>query len=420
MDDEPNISTAANQTPTIVNVLPALKPGEFSLHLQEEIAPKHSAARFIITLSTLFFIGAAFTWAAKTKIEEVTSGDATIIPASRDQVIQSLEPGIIAEMLVREGDTVKKGQVLVKLDPTRANATYNEGTARIHTLKGQAARLRAEALGTNLVFPAEIKANTEIIKTETQYYQARKHALEESVAALKQTISLGQRELDLVSPMVAKGLVAETEELRLKKQINEAQLQIIERKNKLRADASAELSKVEAELASISETIVAKKDQLERTEIRSPVNGVIKSIRINTLDGVVQAGAEILQITPLEDNLLVEVKIKPRDVAFLISGQPAKVKLTAYDYNIYGGLEGKLTNISSNAIKVEGQRNLGDEDTYYQVIVKTDESTLRYHGKELKIIPGMKATVDIKTGEKTVLNYILKPLLKVKEAFREK
>lgn len=404
----------------VLQVLPALKAGEFSPALQKEIVPEHSYTRLIISLSSILIIAAGITWAANATIEEFTTGDATVIPASRDQIIQSLESGIVSEMFVREGDAVKKGQMLVKLDPTRAGSTYNEGAVRINALTAQAARLKAEALGTELVFPAKVASDVEITKTERQYFNARKHALDESVAALKQSISLGQRELDLISPMVQKGLVAETEELRLKRQINDAQLQIVERKNKLRADASSELSKVEADLASIVETSVGKKDLLEHTDIRSPVNGVVKNIRINTIGGVVPAGAEILEVTPMEDNLLVEVKIKPRDVAFLLKDQHAQVKLTAYEYNVYGGLAGRIVNISPSAIKEEGQRVPGAEDSYYQVLIKTDESELHYKGKVLKIIPGMKATVDIRTGEKTVLNYMLKPLLRVKEAFREK
>lgn len=402
------------------NVLPAIKAGDLSYALQDAIRPQHSYTRLIVSISSILIIATGIFWAANANIEEYTRGNATVVPASHDQIIQSLEPGIVSEMFVREGDTVKKGQILLKLDPTRAGATYNEGAARINALIGQAARLKAEALGIPLVFPEKIASDIDVVKTERQYFHARKQALDESVVALNETISLGQRELDLVKPMVQKGLVAETEELRLRKQINDAELQIIERKNKLRADASADLSKVEAELAALTETAVAKKDLLEHTEIRSPVYGVVKNIRINTIGGVVSAGAEILEITPLEDNLLVEVKIKPRDVAFLLKDQPAQVKLTAYDSLVYGTLAGKVVNISSSAIKEEGQRVPSEEDSYYQVLVKTDESVLHYKGQMLKIIPGMKATVDIKTGEKTVLNYMLKPLLRVKDAFREK
>jgi membrane fusion protein, adhesin transport system len=371
-----------------------------------------------ITLLFLFALGfSALWWASASHLEEITRGNGRIIPTSREQLVQSLEGGIVAEILVKEGQVVDKGQALVRIDATKAQSAFAEGRTKALALKAAAARLRAEARGTPLEFPAEVMRDTELLRNERSTFAAKKTALDESVATLKGSRDLLKKELSITEPMVDKGLVAEVEVLRLRRQVNELELQSQERVNKYRADAAAELAKVESELGQTSDALTARADQVKRTVIGASVRGTVKNIKINTVGGVVQPGQDIMEIVPLEDKLLVEAKIRPHDVAFLRPGLPATVKISAYDYAIYGGLQGRIELISPDTLREERKT---EDDTYYRVLVRTDASTLSSGGKELPIMAGMTATVEIKTGEKTVLDYLLKPILKVREALRER
>ena len=358
-------------------------------------------------------------WAHYSKLEEITKGDARIIASSREQVIQSLEGGILAEMLVREGATVEKGQPLLRIDETKARSSYKEGLSKVISLKASAARLRAEARGTPLKFPEDVLADAEVVDNETDTYNARRDSLQQAIATSKASQALIGREINITKPMVAKGLVAETELLRLQRQYNDLQAAMQERINKYRVDAANDLSRVEAELAQVQEALTARQDQVTRTVLTAPVHGIVKNIRMNTRGGVIQPGQDIMEIIPLEDQLLVEAKIRPHEVAFLRPGLPATVKISAYDYAIYGGLHGKVELISPDTLRDDEQRSAGN-DRYYRVLVRTTSSTLHAGGKDLPIIPGMTAAVEIRTGEKTVMDYILKPILKMREAFRER
>jgi membrane fusion protein, adhesin transport system len=373
---------------------------------------------------TLLLIAAALTaavvWASASQVEEITTGTARVVPSSHEQVIQSLESGILTELLVKEGDVVNAGQALLKIDPTKANASLKEGSNKVLAMRATAARLRAEARGTQPVFPKDVQANPELLRNETHTYQTKRNAVEQGSATLQRSKALLGREIAMTEPMVAKGLVAEVELLRLRRQYNEVDLQMQERFNKWRADAAGELIKVEAELSQTNEVVNARADQVKRTIIYAPLRGTVKNIRINTIGGVIQAAQDILEIVPFEDKLLVEAKIRPHDVAFLRPGLPATVKISAYDYSIYGALQGEVTLISPDTLKEERSKQTPDDERYYRVLVKADASTLRRAGKELPIMPGMTANVEIRTGEKSVLDYILKPVLKAREALRER
>lgn len=243
----------------------------------------------------------------------------------------------------------------------------------------------------------------------------------ESVAALERSYALSMREINLAEPLAAKGLLSDVELLRMRRQANDIKSQVVERQNRYRADANSELAKLEMELSQTNENLVGRADVVERTTINAPVRGTVKNVRVNTIGGVIQPGEHILEIVPLEDQLLVEGKIRPKDVAFLRPGLPATVKVTAYDYAIYGGLTGKVEHISPDTLKDDQKAASGrPDDTYYRVLVLTERSALQAGGKELPIIPGMVASVEIRTGEKTVLEYLLKPIFKAREAFRER
>jgi adhesin transport system membrane fusion protein len=400
-----------------------LLPGDLAYmnDVQESLLVQTTpGSKLVLHLIAAVLIG-GLVWASFARVEEITLGEAKIISKSREQVIQSLEGGILAEMEVREGDVVEKGQVLLKIDPTRAQASYRETLSKVIGLKASITRLRAEAYQQPLVFDEMVQTDQAVVQQEVQAYKARKNALNESIGSLEASYALSMREIKLAEPLAAKGLMSEVEILRMRRQANDIKSQIVERTNRYQAEANSELAKFELELSQTSENLVGRADVVERTTITAPVRGTIKNIRVNTRGGVIQPGEHILEIIPLEDQLLVEGKIRPADVAFLRPGLPATVKITAYDYGIFGGLKGHVQHISPDTLKDDQKAATGrPDDTYYRVLILTDSSTLDARGRSLPIIPGMVASVEIRTGEKTILDYLLKPVLKAREAFRER
>lgn len=375
------------------------------------------------TISLFFTLLVVFViWAYNSPIDEVTRGQGSIIPTSREQVIQSLDPGILKEMLVKEGDTVDKDQVLLKLDDTRSSAILRESQAKVENLEALSARLKAEAYGVELVFAETTPVQLQ--ERERAIYEKKKNSLKESLDSLQASKALLDREIQMTEPMVARGAVSEIELLRMKRQSSDLQLQLAERKNKYATDASAELTKIEAELSQARENMAMRADPVERSHIRSPLKGIVKNIRVNTIGGVINAGQDIMEIVPIEDTLLVEAYISPSDVAYVRPGMPALVKLTAYDYAIYGGLDGIVTLLSPDTLhdqKRPSDLKLNSNEAYYRVLVKTDGSHLTdKDGKVMPIIPGMIASVDIKTGQKTVFQYLIKPITRMKQALQER
>ena len=368
----------------------------------------------LLLLIALMAVG--YLWASNAVLDEVTVGSGRVIPSSREQVIQSLEGGILSELQVREGDIVDKDQVLLRIDDIRFGAPFREAQSRITALRAANARLRAEASGGALTFPADVRADQ--VKLETELFESRRHQLEESLTGLRRSHQLADEELKITEPLVQNGVVAEVELLRLKRQVNDLLASLQERRNKFRADARADLAKNEAELAAIAESNTARADQVKRAVIRAPMRGTVKNVRVTTLGGILQPGQDIMEIVPLEDQLLIEARIKPSDVAFLRPGLPGMVKITAYDFSIYGGLAAELVQISPDTIRDEKK----PDESYYRIQMRTRHSHLTdKEGKPLPIIPGMTASVEILTGHKTVLDYLLKPLLKIRDtALRER
>ncbi|MBT9525816.1 MAG: HlyD family type I secretion periplasmic adaptor subunit [Rhizobacter sp.] len=360
----------------------------------------------------------AIAWASIARVDEITRADARVIPDGKEQVIASLEGGILRELHVREGQTVHEGQELAQLDPTRFESQQNEGQAKRIAIMATIARLTAEANGRALNFPKEVADMPGIVEGETDAYNARKHALDEALQTNARNVVLLMKELGVSEAMSAKGLMSEVEVMRLRRQVNDLQLQSRERTNKFRQDASTDLVRVQTELSLLDEQLAGRADVLRRTVLTSPVRGLVKNIRTNTIGGVVAPGAPMMEIVPIGSRVLVEARIKPRDIGFVRVGQKAEVKLAAYDYTTYGGLQGKIEYISPDA--------LGDTDraaadaTYYRVMLRSDRSTLKEKGKPLPILPGMTGQVEVRTGERSVLSFILRPMLKSKEAFRER
>ncbi|MBL0727350.1 HlyD family type I secretion periplasmic adaptor subunit [Piscinibacter sp. HJYY11] len=372
---------------------------------------------------TLYLIAvilvAGVAWAALAKVDEITRADGRVVPEGREQVIASLEGGILRELHVREGTQVFEGQELAQLDPTRFESQQNEGEAKRVALLATIARLTAEANGRALKFPDEVKAVASLVEAETDSFNARKLALDEALHTNARNVQLLMKELGVSEAMSAKGLMSEVEVMRLRRQVNDLQLNARERINKFRQDASGELVRAQTELSLLDEQLAGRADVLRRTVLTSPVRGLVKNIRINTIGGVVGPGAAIMEIVPIGSRVLVEARLKPSDVGFVRVGQKAEVKLAAYDYNTYGGLHGKIEYISPDAL---GEADKGTPDsTYYRVMMRSDRSTLKdKSGKALPILPGMTAQVEVRTGERSVLSFILRPMLKSKEAFRER
>lgn len=373
-------------------------------------------ASMIVWLALLAVL-ALGAWAYRAPLDEVTVGTGKVVPSSREQVVQSLEGGILAELKVREGDEVQVGQVLARLDPTRIQSTVGESDARLQAALATAARLRAEVSGTPLVFPKSVLADAGLVRAETALHQSRLNSLRDTVLGLEDTLALILRELKLTESLVAQGAASDVEVLRLKRQVSDLRTKISDTKSQYLVRAREELAKANAEIETQGSITRGRSDSLSRTVVHSPVKGVVKNIEVNTVGGVIPPNGKLLEIVPVDEQLLVETRIAPRDVAFIYPGQRAMVKVTAYDYAIYGGLEGQVVNISPDTIQDEVKR----DQFYFRVYVRTTDDHLKNaQGQRFPIAPGMVATADIHTGSKTVWEYLVKPLNRAREALRER
>jgi len=365
----------------------------------------------------VLLLGLFWLWACTFRLDEVTTGSGKIIPSAREQLIQSLEGGILTEMKVQEGDIVQAGQVLARLDPTIAGAGVDEAQGKLRAALAMVARLHAEVDGTPLTFPPELKEFPQLLEDETSLYHSRQNNLKASLSGLQDGLALVNKELRLTASLVAKGAASDVEVLRLRRQANDLQSKIDDTRNQYMVKAREELAKAAAEVEEQKSVIRGRADSLKRTTLYAPVKGIVKNIEVNTIGGVVQPRGNVMEIVPIDDRLLVEVEISPRDVAFITPGQRAKVKLTAYDYHIYGGLEGKVVFISPDTIQDEVHR----DRYYYRVYVRTEKDYLTNQlGKQFPLYPGMIATADIHTGSKTIMEYLIKPLNRAREALRER
>jgi adhesin transport system membrane fusion protein len=370
-----------------------------------------------IILILACLITAFVAWAAFAKVDEVAVGSARVTPSSRSQLVQSLEGGIIEEIFVREGDLVEAGQRLATLDRARFMATVGETQARAQSLEAAAARLRAEIDGGEPKFSDEVRAIPELVAREMELLRSRRQNLEENTASVEESLRLVRREIELTEPLVELGAASDVELIRLRRQENELVAKLASVRNQYIIDANAEYAKTMAELEVVRQVMSGRRDQLERTVLTSPVRGIVKNLELTTIGGVVSPGGTLMEIVPIEDTLVIEARLSPRDIAFIRPGLPATVKITAYDPSVYGTLEAVVDRISPDTLQDEVYR----DQVYYRVYLHTLTSSLRTKdGVEHAIIPGMVATVDIRTGSKTILDYLLKPVNKAKEALRER
>ena len=407
----------------------------------------------IIVRYALIFLVLCVVWACFSKLDEITNGEGRVIPSNQVQVIQNLEGGIVSEIPVRLGEVVQKDQVVMRLDETRFLSSAGETKARAEALQAKIARLYAEKHAQpQIEFPEGLaEQNPEVIAGEIALFETRKKEFEvtldvlkeqvaqrnqelverrSNLAHLRSTYAISDKELQMSIPLQQQGVVSEVEILRLRRDLTRIrsemeatrlaiprlESQAVEAKSKLegahakfRSDAATELAQARAEFATHAATGLAAEDRLARTTIRSPVDGIIKTIKINTVGGVIQPGMDVMEIVPLEDNLLIEAKIRPSDVGFLRSGQEATVKISAYDFSIYGGLDAVVETISADSITNERG------ESFYLVQVRTAKNYLGTSQNPLSIIPGMMANVSIKTGSKSIMSYLMKPILKTKQ-----
>lgn len=380
------------------------------------VEPPLPRASYLVWMIALAFV-AFGAWASWFRLDEVSSGAGKVVPSSKEQTIQSMDGGIVKQLDIKEGDIVDKGQLLALLDPTRAESTVDESASRLHAAQATAARLMAEVSGSPLRFPASIQQDRQLVQEETALYHSRRANLAASVAGLKQALELVRQELAMTEPLVEKGAASQVEVLRLRRQVNDLQNRLNDIQNQYMVQAREDLAKANAEIEAQGSVVRGKSDTLSRLKVTAPMRGVIKEITVTTVGGVLPPGGRFITIVPLDEQLLVEARVSPRDIAFIHLQQDATVKITAYDYSIYGGLKGKVTQISPDTIQDDVKR----DNYYYRVYIRTDADHLsNKDGKIFPIVPGMVATVDIHTGSKTVLDYLIKPLNKAKEALRER
>lgn len=424
-----------------------------------DAATHRTGSRFayLTTLVIFLLITVGVLWARFAVLDEVTRGIGQVIPSQRVQVIQNLEGGILESIQVEENQIVNKNDILLRIHNTMSDSQYRDAVSKAQEHRAAIIRLTAEIKGTEPVFPEDNEFSEQTISVQKEIYQARKAQLnsefnilrsqllqqkqelaqiEGQEEQLRKSISNTQKQLDIAKPLLEQELFPEVEYLKIEGElinlqgklnalqlgspraqqaVEEIEQKIAQKKAVFHASALDELNRCRVELKSLEEVISASRDRVTRTDVRSPVRGTVKQININTIGGVIHPGEPILEIVPLDDTLLIEARIRPSDIAFLHPGQKAMIKITAYDFSIYGGMEGKVEQISADTI--QGERG----ESFFKVKLRTNSNTISYRDTELPIIPGMVASVDIITGQKTVLDYLLKPILKAKQnALRER
>ena len=413
---------------------------------------------YILSFSVFIALAVFLAWAYFAVLDEVTRGMGQVIPSQRTQEIQNLEGGILSEILVYEGEIVEKGRTLLRIDNEQARSLYREAHGKSMEHEAAITRLEAELNGVTPVFSEEIKkASPQLISDQIRIYQSRKAQHENDMKVLESQLKQREQEVnemisrqsqlassykiaidqrDIARPLMETGIYDRMSYLQLEERlvsikgdmdtlalsiprartaVTEAASRLEQRKSELRNAVSEEINKRRVELNSLRELMSAGEDKVVRTDVKAPVNGTVKRININTRGGVIRPGDTILEIVPSDDTLLIEARIRPADIAFLHPGQHAMVKITAYDFSIYGGLEASLENISADTI--EDKRG----EDFFLVKLRTTKNAITYRGEKLPIIPGMTASVDILTGKKSVLDYLLKPIIKAKQnALRER
>jgi adhesin transport system membrane fusion protein len=374
----------------------------------------------LVVFATLAFFGIALLWSNFAQIEQISRAQGQVIPTGRVQVVQSSDGGVISEILVKEGDRVKRGQLLVRLDRVKIEAAVTETRGKVASLKSSMVRINAELFNKPLVFTPDVQAFPDFVANQTMLYQKRRQALEDQIASLRAMLSLMQQELDMNQPLLAQGDVSRADILRMQRSVSDINAQIVNVRNKYLQDLQAEYTRTEEELVAAREILAQRTDMLNDTEIRAPTDGIVKNVRLTTIGGVLRPGDEVLSIVPTGDKLIVEARVSPADIAYVQLGQKASVKFDAYDSSIFGSAVGKVIYVSADTLTEQGPNG---NIVYYRVHVGVDTSQMKQSavGKRVEIQPGMTATAEIETGKSTVFRYLTKPLSKtMSEALTER
>ena len=381
----------------------------------------HRKKRSLVVWPLMFALVGFVVWANKFYIDEVAQAQGEVIASSRVQIIQSVDGGVISELNVREGDRVSQGQVLGSLEQARINASVGEVEARVNALRAKALRLRAEIVGAEqLTFPQSLRTQyPDLTEVELALFKQRKTGIEEELRTLKVSVELAQEEQAIVSRLQRTGDVSSSEVLNAREALNAAQAKLINRQNQFLEEASTELTKVEDELGQSEQILARKQQELRDSVFIAKVPGIVKNVSVTTVGGVLQAGEEIMQIIPVNDDLLVEAKVRPQDIARVKAGLPATIRLDPFDYTIFGGIDAKVVYVSADTLKEQSSQG---EEIYYRVHVVPESLPITTTiGRSISMLPGMTAQVSIKTDERTLMDYLLKPLRKtLSEAFGER
>jgi adhesin transport system membrane fusion protein len=375
-----------------------------------------------IMLTLLFIAFSAFyTWAMTFRIDEVAGATGEVIASSHVQIIQAVDGGVLSQLAVKVGDKVKPGQILAKLDQTRVSATVGEVDARLFGLNAKVIRLRGEVTGAgSLRFPTDTRgAFLEQAEVERALFKQRRIGLNEETRTLQVAVDLAKEELNLMEQLLKSDDISGSELIRAQRAVNEADARLINRKNKFLEEARIELAKAEDEISQTEQILTRRQQEYQDSVFRSQVTGIVKSIKVTTVGGVLRAGEEIMQIVPIDDDLIIEAKIRPADIARIRTGLEANIRFDPFDYTIFGGVTGTVIYVSADTLKEETQRG---QEIYYRVHVSSlSNPVTTTTGKRLEILPGMTAQVDIRTGDRTVMNFLLKPIRKtLSESFGER
>jgi adhesin transport system membrane fusion protein len=372
------------------------------------LQPKNTHARWTIWVA-LITIVVLLVWASFAKIDQVTRASGSVIASARTQEIQSSEGGILTQLLVKEGDNVKKGQLLVILEEARAQASVDNSATKIAALKAKISRLEAEIFNKPLIFTSDVQKYPEYMQNQKDLYMRRKQAIEQDVMALQNMLQLARQELAMNEPLLKYGDVSQADIIKLQRQVADLEAQINNKRNKYFEEAQAELTKAQEDLQAEEEQLRDRAQVLQQKRLTAPTDGKVNNIEVTTIGGVIKPGDIIMQLLPTSSDLIIEAKVTPADIAYVKEGQSAKVKLDAYDYSIFGAMNGEVTYISPDTLI---EKTAKGEVPYYRVQIRIKQAEFQDRGKDIVIRPGMTATVEIKALERTVLNYLTKPITK--------
>lgn len=367
----------------------------------------HRSYRMLLVL--VLMLSAGIAWASWATLEEQVRAPGTVIVSSRSQVIQVVDGGVLRKLHVREGDTVKAGDLLAELDTVRFAASSDEIAAKVVSLRAAIQRAEAELDGRPLKFSADVLTYPDIVSAQRDLYERRRQLQAEELEGLEQTLKLGAEELKLTEQLSKSGDASRAEVLKARRQVNDTQSTITNKRNAYRQEAQADLAKNRGDLEQAEQVLTQRRQALDSTRLKAPMAGIIKNVRITTMGAVLKAGDELMQIVPSDEPMIIEAKVKPADVAFIRKNLQANVKLDAYDYTVYGSLKGHVTYISADTLEEELKK---DEQPYYRVHIQIDKFP-EQHRDKIDVLPGMTAQAEIITGERTVAQYMLKPLRRV-------